>query len=114
MTVLLFGIPNCDTVKKARTWLSAAKVVYDFVDLRNPPIALETIEAWYKQLGDQMINLRSATYKQLPQAQQHQLKAGDCLDILHRHPTLIKRPILQARQQLLCGFSAAQYAKFFS
>lgn len=114
MAVQLFGIPNCDTVKKARAWLSAAGVTYEFVDLRNPPISKESIEAWLESLGEQMINLRSATYKQLSPDEQQQLKQGDRVGILHRHPTLIKRPIVQAGGKTLCGFSAAQYEQFFN
>lgn len=114
MAVQLFGIANCDTVKKARAWLTAAGVAYEFIDLRNPPISKESIEAWLESLGEQMINLRSTTYKQLSPDEQQQLKQGDRVGVLHRHPTLMKRPILQVGQQLLCGFSAAQYEQIFN
>lgn len=114
MAVQLFGIANCDTVKKARAWLTAAGVAYEFIDLRNPPISKESIEAWLESLGEQMINLRSTTYKQLSPDEQQQLKQGDRVGVLHRHPTLMKRPILQVGQQLLCGFSAAQYEHIFN
>lgn len=114
MAVQLFGIANCDTVKKARAWLTAAGVAYEFIDLRNPPISKVSIEAWLESLGEQMINLRSATYKHLSADEQQQLKQGDRVGVLHRHPTLMKRPILQLGQQLLCGFSAAQYEQFFN
>lgn len=114
MAVVLFGIANCDSVKKARSWLSHAAITYEFVDIRNPPIAAEVIEHWYAALGFALVNIRSATYRQLTDQEQQQLKSGDCLPLLQLYPTLIKRPVLQIDNRYFCGFDAAQYQSLFS
>lgn len=114
MTVRLFGISNCDTVKKARTWLAQAGVAYEFVDLRQPPIAPEQIATWYAALGSNLVNNRSTTYRQLSPSEQEQAAKGDSLPLLQQHPTLIKRPVLQLGEAFFCGFSAAQYQSLFS
>ncbi len=114
MTVRLFGIPACDTVKKARVWLDQAGVAYEFVDLRQPPIAPEQVAIWYSALGCALVNTRSTTYRQLTAAEREQITKGDSLPVLLRHPTLIKRPVLQRGQEFNCGFSAATYQSLFS
>ena len=114
MAARLFGIPNCDTVKKARAWLEQAGVVYEFIDLRQPPIAPEQVAIWYGALGPALVNTRSTTYRQLSAQEAEQIAQGDSLAVLQRHPTLIKRPVLQLGQTIYCGFSAAHYQSVFS
>ncbi|HRH78761.1 MAG TPA: Spx/MgsR family RNA polymerase-binding regulatory protein, partial [Cellvibrionaceae bacterium] len=106
MTARLFGIPNCDTVKKARAWLDQSGVAYSFIDIRQPPIGAEQVATWYAALGDALVNTRSTSYRQLSQAERTQIADGDSLAVLQRYPTLIKRPVLQLGQDYFCGFSA--------
>ncbi|MEY4589676.1 MAG: hypothetical protein RL497_1752 [Pseudomonadota bacterium] len=114
MAVRLFGITTCDSVKKARNWLDNAAIGYEFVDMRKPPIAVEQIAEWYAKLGADMVNIRSTTYRQLTPQEQAEVTSGNCLPLLHRYPTLIKRPVLQVNTQFYCGFDAAQYHTIFS
>lgn len=114
MAVQLFGITNCDSVKKARSWLNCAAITYEFVDIRKPPLAAEVIAQWYAVLGFALVNTRSATYRQLTAQEQQQLNSGDCLSLLQHYPTLIKRSVLQLDNRYFCGFEAAQYQSIFS
>jgi arsenate reductase (glutaredoxin) len=113
MTVRLFGIAACDSVKKARRWLADKAIDYEFVDLRNPPLALEVITQWHAALGAALVNTRSTTYRQLAPQALSDLASSECSVVLHRHPALIKRPILQINNQYFCGFNTATYQSIF-
>lgn len=114
MAARLYGIPSCDTVKKARAWLDQAGLAYEFIDLRQPPIAPAQVAKWYEALGATLVNSRSTTYRQLSPAERDQIAQGDSLGVLQRHPTLIKRPVLEVGQAIYCGFVAATYQSVFS
>ncbi|HMY41374.1 MAG TPA: ArsC/Spx/MgsR family protein, partial [Marinagarivorans sp.] len=88
-------------------------VAYEFIDLRQPPIAPEQEAIWYGALGSSLVNTRSTTYRQLSPQEQAQIVQGDSLAVLQRHPTLIKRPVLQTEQAFYCGFLAATYQSIF-
>ena len=110
----LFGIPNCDTVRKTREWLECRGIAHDFVDLRENTLPAGQIEAWLATLGaDQLINRRSTTYKQLDDSQRAALDGDAAVSALRQHPTLIKRPVLEWHNILLVGFSEQEYAKLF-
>ncbi|HEY6529470.1 MAG TPA: Spx/MgsR family RNA polymerase-binding regulatory protein [Cellvibrionaceae bacterium] len=114
MAVRVFGIPACDSVKKARNWLDKAAIAYEFIDIRTPPIADEVVANWYTEIGSALVNTRSTTYRQLTSDEQNELKSGNCLPLLQRYPTLIKRPVLQVNNQFFCGFDAAHYQTLFA
>ncbi|AFU98276.1 protein yffB [Simiduia agarivorans SA1 = DSM 21679] len=110
--VTLYGIKNCDTVKKARKWLEQHQVEYRFHDFRADGITLPQIQAWHTELGDALINRRSTTWKQLTDAERSQAEAQPA-GLLLANPTLIKRPLLDTGTQRVCGFKADEYTTIF-
>ena len=111
---ILFGIPNCDTVRKTRKWLQSRSIAHDFVDLRENTPPAGQIELWLATLGaDRLINRRSTTYKQLDDSQRATLDGDAAVSALRQHPTLIKRPVLEWQHTLLVGFSEQEYAELF-
>ncbi len=114
MIIRLYGIPNCDSVRKARKWLAQHAVDYQFIDLRDPPIDTATLAQWLKQVDWQtLVNRRSSTWRQLDTEVQAQLNNTTAASLLHHHPTLIKRPVLQTESALVVGFNASHYQELF-
>jgi Spx/MgsR family transcriptional regulator len=108
----LYGIKNCDTVKKARKWLDHAGVSYQFHDVRDDGLAPEQVRQWLAELGwANVINKRSTTWKQLPAEQREQMDENAALTAIIDHPTLMKRPLLDTGSERLVGFKEAQYSK---
>lgn len=107
--MILYGISNCDTVRKARKFLESAGHSFQFHDFRKDGLSTETIQTWltYTDYSD-LINKRSTTWKQLSNSEQAAIDDQD-LTLLTQHPTLIKRPVLQLDQRLLIGFKLEEY-----
>ncbi|PAR45932.1 ArsC family reductase [Vibrio metoecus] len=115
MTNILYGIPNCDTIKKARKWLEQEGVPYQFHDYRKDGITPELIARFCDQLGwEQVLNKRGTTYRQLSDEQKATLNAENAVALLVDQPAMIKRPILQRQDMLHLGFSDTQYRALFS
>lgn len=113
--ITLYGIPNCDTVKKARTWLEKHNQDYVFFDVRKDVIATSTIEGWCERADWQMlVNKRSTTWKQLDEQQRQSLSRDNVATLLADHPTLIKRPVLDHNKGLEVGFDDSIYHTIFS
>jgi len=109
-TTTLYGIKNCDTVKKARRWLEQHGIEYLFHDFRADGLSPETFALWLEQVGAAtLINKRSTTWKQLAEKDRTQVVEGDAASIALQQPTLIKRPVLQYRKQVIVGFSDKIY-----
>lgn len=112
---ILFGIPNCDTVRKARKWLESQGIAYEFVDLRADTPPAHKIHEWLDAVGsDRLINRRSTTFKQLSQGAKKALEDGDPVSVLLTQPTLVKRPVLEWNNAVSIGFKAEDYAQLFS
>lgn len=110
--IILYGIPNCDTVRKARKFLEAQQVDYQFHDFRKDGLTEDTLQNWLQQQPiDVIVNKRSTGWKQLTDEQKQQLMAGDNMLLLAEIPTLIKRPVLQTDTALLFGFKEPDYQK---
>ncbi|MDT0617318.1 arsenate reductase [Salinisphaera sp. P385] len=110
MNVILYGLKNCDTTRKAGQWLATAGIDHAFVDLRDEGIAAERLGRWLEALGwEALLNKRSTTWRELPDADKQAIDATRAHELLARHPTLIKRPVLEHGSDLLVGFSAARY-----
>lgn len=110
----LFGIKNCDTVKKARRWLEDAAIDYQFHDFRGDGLTREQVERWLEQLDWQnLVNRRSTTWKQLPQVTRESLSEDNVIELVLEHPTLIKRPVLETDNLVKVGFKAADYETIF-
>ncbi|ENM5785074.1 ArsC family reductase [Vibrio metoecus] len=115
MTNILYGIPNCDTIKKARKWLEQEGVPYQFHDYRKDGITPELVTGFCDQLGwEQVLNKRGTTYSQLSDEQKATLNAENAVALLVEQPAMIKRPILQRQDTLHLGFSDTQYRALFS
>lgn len=113
-TPMLYGIPNCDTVRKARKWLDSHHVDHDFIDLREATPSRERLSKWLDTVGNErLVNRRSTTFKQLSDAERSVLDQSEAVDILLTHPTLIKRPVLEWRDNVSVGFTTDDYAHYF-
>lgn len=108
--ITLYGIPNCDTVRKARKFLETQHVDYQFHDFRKNRLTLETLQHWLQQQPIEVIvNKRSTGWKQLNDEQKQQLMDGNNLELLAEMPTLIKRPVLETDSSVLFGFQQEDY-----
>lgn len=115
MTVTLYGIKNCDTVKKARAWLAAQQIDYRLHDFRSDGLAPAQLDSWLDELGwEALLNKRSTSWRQLPQATRQEMDATTARAAMLANPTLIKRPLLDTGQARHLGFSATRYAAIFS
>jgi len=113
-TPMLYGIPNCDTVRKARKWLDSHHVAHDFVDLKLATPSRERLSEWLNVVGNErLINRRSTTFKQLSDAERSALDQSGAVDILLAYPTLIKRPVLEWQDTVSVGFTTDDYADYF-
>lgn len=97
----LYGIKNCDTVKKSKKLLDAKGVAYDFVDYRAEKVSEEELSSWLEKLGaDVLMNKRSTTWKNLSEEEKEQ----GALSLLGEHPTLIKRPVMVDGETVAVGY----------
>ena len=113
--ITLYGIKNCDTVKKARNWLDLHGVDYRFHDFRENGLERETVQGWIEELGwENLVNRRSTSWKALDEATREQMNEQSALAAIMTQPTLIKRPLLDTGHERFTGFSAASYQKIFS
>ncbi len=112
MKVTIYGIRNCDTMKKAFAWLEANRVDYAFHDYKKDGVPVERLRAWAKQAGwEKLANSRGPTWRKIPEAGRENLNETRALKLLQAYPSAIKRPVLEAGPALLVGFDAAQYAR---
>jgi arsenate reductase len=113
-TITLFGIPNCDTVKKARRWLEQRQVPYQFHDFRKDGLAPAQVKTWLTQLEwDALINKRGRTWRELPDANKQISNTAQAIDLCCKYPTLIKRPVLVSGKHIMLGFDPKNYASLF-
>lgn len=112
--ITLFGIKNCDTVKKARHWLEARGVEYHFHDLRIDGIRATMLRGWIEELGwEVLLNRRGQTWRALPEGETINLDAQRVCELMLAHPTLIKRPVLDLGDCRCVGFDPNRYAEHF-
>ncbi|MFL6674247.1 MAG: ArsC family reductase [Massilia sp.] len=115
MTKTLYGIPNCDTVKKARTWLAEQGHDFIFHDFRKQGLARETVAHWLEQLDwEVLVNRKGMTWRNL--ADERRAAVNDkasALALMLENPSVIKRPVLDNAGKLSVGFSAEQYRGIF-
>jgi Spx/MgsR family transcriptional regulator len=107
MTVRLYGIPNCDTVKKARVWLDQQGVAYAFHDYKKQGADPDQLSRWVGEAGwETVLNRRGTTFRALPESDKADLDAGKAVAIMAAHPSCIKRPVVEHAGGLLVGFDA--------
>lgn len=112
--MILYGISNCDTVRKARRWLDAQQIDYRFHDFRRDGLETELVERWHEQLGAALLNTRGTTWRQLPEALRNSVTDETRVALLMEHPTLIKRPLLDDGTRCLSGFNETLYSDFIN
>ncbi|MDN4632909.1 arsenate reductase [Sphingomonas sp. PsM26] len=112
MPATLYGIPACDTVKKARTWLDTNGVPYTFHNYKTSGVDPALLREWIDQLGwETVLNRAGTTFRKLPEADKTDLNADKALAILLANPSAIKRPILVIDDVLLAGFKPDTYVE---
>ena len=109
----VYGIPNCATVKKARAWLDAHRIAYDFVDFRKTPPTVRDLERWCDAFGwETVLNRRGTTWRMLDAAMQAGIKDRDsAIRLLRERPSAIKRPIVESGATRLIGFDEADWGR---
>ncbi|QYJ07058.1 ArsC family reductase [Qipengyuania flava] len=111
MTIHLYGIPNCDTIKKARRWLDTQGIGYTFHDYKKEGADPEKLSAWIEAEGvDTVLNRRGTTWRQLPDAEKEGVDAEKAVQLLEANPSMIKRPVVEHAGGLLVGFKEDAWA----
>ena len=110
--ITLYGIKNCDTVKKARRWLESNEVEYQFHDFRQDGLDKKQLTAWVENLGwESVVNKRSTTWRNLSDEEKEISSNAKAVKLLAANPTLIKRPVVVKNKTLLIGFKEAEFQK---
>lgn len=109
--MILYGIKNCDTVKKARRWLEANDVAYTFHDFRADGLEQDTIESWLEYVSwEVLLNKRGTTWRKLDDPRKDKLDEAIAVELMLANPTLIKRPVVVTGNTCFVGFKEADYA----
>ena len=110
MTATLYGIRNCDTMKKASTWLDSHGVAYTFHDYKKEGVTSEKLRDWAGQVGwEVLLNRAGTTFRKLSDADKQGIDEARAIALMASQPSMIKRPVLEANGQLLVGFRPEQY-----
>ena len=115
MNKTLYGIPNCDTVKKARTWLADNGQEFEFHDFKKQGLDRATAAHWLEQVDwETLVNRKGTTWRKLSDERRAQVvDQASALDLMLENPSVIKRPVLEGAGKLSVGFSAEQYENLF-
>ena len=112
--VTIYGIKNCDTMKKARAWLDKHSVAYAFHDYKSEGIERSQLEGWAKEVGwETLLNKAGTTFRKLPDKDKDRLTEKKAIALMVAQPSMIKRPVLDAGGKLYVGFKPEQYQKVF-
>ena len=113
MPLTLYGIKNCDTIKKARAWLDQRGVAYDFHDYKTTGIERGKLEGWAKKLGwESLLNKAGTTFRKLPDQDKEDLTEAKAIALMLVQPSMIKRPVLElGGGKILVGFKPELYAE---
>ncbi len=111
-SITIYGIKNCDTMKKARAWLDGKGVAYDFHDYKAAGIEKDRLKAWSDKAGwETLLNRAGTTFKKLPDGDKEGLNEKKALALMLAQPSMIKRPVLDIGGKLLVGFKPEVYEK---
>ncbi|WP_171743789.1 ArsC family reductase [Sphingomonas sp. AP4-R1] len=114
MAITMYGIPNCDTVKKARTWLEGHDVAFAFHDYKKAGVDRAQLEGWVAEHGwETVLNRAGTTFRKLPEADRADLDAGKAITLMLAQPSMIKRPILDLGDSRIVGFKPDIYEAVF-
>lgn len=113
--IIMYGIKNCDTIKKARKYLQEHGIDYKFHDFRVDGVNEIQLRAWVGELGwEKLLNKRSTTWRNLPDETKQNINEILALVVMEDQPTIIKRPVLEMADQVMVGFSEKQYDEAFA
>lgn len=111
----LHGIPNCDTIKKARKWLNDNDVEYTFHDYKKVGIERKLLESWANKVDwELLLNRRGTTWRKVPENVRNSIDKHSAIDLMLENPSMIKRPVLIQGNDILVGFDADAYAELLS
>jgi len=112
MRVIIHGIRNCDTIKKARNWLDMNGIAHDFHDYKVSGIEAEILQAWVRRVGwETILNRHGTSFRKLPDAQKQDLDGDRAMALMLAEPSMIRRPVLTRGNLLVIGFDPARYTK---
>lgn len=110
MQVTLYGIRNCDSVKKAQSWLRTNNINFEFIEFKQTPPDLITIAKWVNAVGwEKLLNKQSKTFRELSPEEKMVHDETKAIALMQQYPLLIKRPVLESEKNLLIGFSESTY-----
>lgn len=110
MAITMYGIKNCDTIKKARDWLAGQGIAYDFHDYKASGIDRATLQHWVETLGwEVLLNRAGTTFRKLPDADKAAIDTEKAIRLMEEQPSIIKRPVLDVDGDLLVGFKPDAY-----
>ncbi len=111
----IYGIKNCDTMKKACKWLDEHGVEYEFHDYKKAGLDQQQLKAWVKQIGwEPLVNRRGTTWRKLPESDREGIDEAKAINLMLANLSLIKRPVLDTGKILHIGFKTDEYGKIFS
>lgn len=112
MATTLYGIKNCDTMKKARTWLDQRGMSYVFHDYATQGIDRKRLESWCERVGwEILLNRSGTTFRKLPDNKKTNLDQAAAIELMAAQPSMVKRPVLEAGRKLLVGFKPEVYER---
>jgi len=110
----LYGIPNCDTMKKARNWLDAHGVTYTFHNYKKEGVSVDLLATWADKVDWQLLlNRRGLTWRKLPDQHKTGIERESALKLMSENPSMIKRPVLVVGESVAVGFSEVSYSELF-
>ena len=110
MSTTIYGIKNCETMKKARAWLDTHRVAYEFHDYKTAGIDRKRLEGWAKSVGwETLLNRSGMTFRKLPEKDKQGLTAAKAIALMLEQPSMIKRPVLDLGGKLVVGFKPETY-----
>ena len=113
--ITIYGIKNCDTMKKARAWLDAQGLAYAFHDYKTAGIERGRLESWAGKVGwEALLNRTGTTFRKLPDADKAGLSEAKAIALMLAQPSMIKRPVMEAGGRTVVGFKPEVYVRFFA
>lgn len=108
----MYGIPNCNTIKKAKDALSAKSIDFEFHNYKKDGIDTQTLEAWCSQVGwKTLLNQRGTTWRKLSPEDKDGINQSKAIELMCVYPSMIKRPVLDTGDKIIVGFDEAVYAE---
>lgn len=112
MTLHVYGIPNCDTVKKARRWLDERNISYVFHDFKKEGITADKLRQWSDSIGwETLLNRKGTTWRQLPDTDKADVDSDKAIALMQKNTSLIKRPVVESKAGVSAGFDESRFAQ---